>query len=327
VPEVRALHLVGIDDTDTVELTHLPPDLQYACGGNVEVDALVDPARVELVPLVCGGMSSDTVRTPRVDVVLNAICDADASTRALARAGRIVEQLGRPVVNDPARVAATRRDEVAAALAGIDGLVVPRTVRLAPRRARDVLVEAAATGVEPPFLVREAGAHGGQGLVLVSGPADAGALDRFAFDGRELYATEFVDFRSADGWYRKHRVLLVDGVVHRRHRLAGDHWNLHNRVRAEMERRPDEVAAEAAWVHGDPPLDPAPFTAVHARLGLDIVGIDFAALATGELLLFEANACMRVSADPGPSRAHLDTARLGIRRSVTELLVRRAGAE
>src|SRR5438270_862921 len=74
--------------------------------------------------------------------------------------------------------------------------------------------------VRPPLIVREAGSHAGKGLTLIADSDATDELERFAFDGRDLYVTAYVDFRSSDGLYRKYRVLVVDGVPFPRHMVA-----------------------------------------------------------------------------------------------------------
>ena len=90
------------------------------------------------------------------DVVVNLVSDADQGTEILPLALAIADALGKPVVNDPAKVQRTTRDATAVALAGIDGCLVPRTIRV---KAGEGV--AARSGLAFPLLARPAGAHGG----------------------------------------------------------------------------------------------------------------------------------------------------------------------
>src|SRR5439155_1080338 len=86
----------------------------------------------------------------------------------------------------------------------------------------------------PPFLFRQVGSHGGQDLALVGDRDDLDRLEQFALDGRDFYVTEFVDFRSPDGLYRKYRVLVIDGVPYAKHMIASDSWNIHAEDRTSV---------------------------------------------------------------------------------------------
>ena len=293
--KLRVLHLIGVDDSRTVTVSFLSPDparLRYGCAGNVEFAPLVDPDRFELVPLLCGDIPSESADVARLDVALNAICDPDTNGASLRAAAKVVKQLGIGVVNDPAKVARTSRDQVATALAGLAGVVVPSTIKVAPSYISEVEHLLDAGAATAPFLFREAGSHGGHALVRIDHRSQLRNLERFAFDGRRFYVSDFVDFRSDDGLYRKYRVLVIGGSVHRKHLIICDDWNIHSRSRSFMGDRPDLQAEEDAWVE-EASLNLAPFAAMHALLGLDFFGVDFGVLPDGRMVLFEVNACVR----------------------------------
>jgi hypothetical protein len=293
--KLRVLHLIGVDDSRTVTVSFLsanPARLRYGCAGNVELAPLVDPERFDLVPLLCGDIPSESAEVARLDVAMNAICDPDTNGASLRAAARVVRKLGIGVVNDPAKVAATCRDAVSRTLADVSDVVVPATIKVAPSYISEVEHLLDAGAITTPFLFREAGSHGGHALVRIDHRGQLRNLERFAFDGRRFYATEFVDFRSDDGLYRKYRALVVGGAVHRKHLIISDGWNIHSRSRAFMADRPDLQAEEDAWIE-DGTSDLAPFSAMHARLGLDFFGVDYGVLPDGRMVLFEVNACAR----------------------------------
>ena len=66
----------------------------------------------------------------------------------------------------------------------------------------------AAGGLQYPVLVRPVGSHGGLGLALA---ADGAELENTSVEkDLDVYLTVFHDFQSADGFYRKYRVIFVD---------------------------------------------------------------------------------------------------------------------
>ena len=75
---LRVLHLLGIDDSNTVKVAELGSTLarsQLTYLGNVELKDLMKARDVSVRTLVRGGMAIDAVKLPPVDVVVSAICD------------------------------------------------------------------------------------------------------------------------------------------------------------------------------------------------------------------------------------------------------------
>ena len=127
------------------------------------------------------------------------------------------------------------------------------------------------------------------------------ALANAPFDD-VIYAIQFVDSRSADGWYRKYRVVFVDRVPYPYHLAISDDWLVHYWT-AHMGRDAAKRAEEAAFLENPAQAigerGMAALHAIGAALDLDYAGIDFGIGPAGELLLFEANATM-VIAPPDP---------------------------
>jgi len=226
------------------------------------------------------------------DVVFSTLGDVDRDGGQLAAAQALCTRLGKPVINPPAGILKTGRDGAVALFGDIGAMVTPAIQRTDPAG----LARAPMTG---PILVRPAGDHGGDNLTLLRDEADkAGYL---AAGPREtLMVSAFHDFRSADGHWRKYRLIFVDRRVHPYHLAIGDSWLVHY-WRAEMGRadwkKAEEEAFLADWrgVFGAAAADAVEEAA--RRLDLDYGGVDCALLPDGRVLLFEANACMLVHLD------------------------------
>ena len=244
-------------------------------------------------------MARDDVVVPPVKLILNAICDPDTNSRALTVAEALVDQLGVPVINDPRLVRRMTRDALPRMLAGDPEVRVPKTLRVRPSGRTDVAAIIERGEVVPPFLVREAGTHGGTDLTLVESAAHLDALDRFALDGRELYLTEFVDFRSPDGLYRKYRVLLIDGAPHPRHMVVAKTWNIHMADRDEVMPGSDYEHEERAFLASFCEDRRPVLERIAARMGPDFLGVDFALDDDGRIVVFESNCCFRALLPPG----------------------------
>jgi len=325
---IRVLQIMGIDDSGTVTVQRLNEHgiARFRCTGNVELAGLLDPAEFSVRTLTRGPMGSEPVRLDRPDVVLSAVCDPDTNDLTLGVVAEAIRMIGRPVVNDPERVRATTRAELSVRLQGIAGLRVPNTVRLVPAFAADVHDSIDRGDLAYPFLLREAGAHGGTRLALLQSDDDRRLLDQFAFDGRSFYATEFVDFRSPDGLYRKYRVLVIGGRPFPKHLIAADSWNIHAENRHDHMDRPELVREEEAFLDGFSSERYPAFAAIAEVLQLDYFGVDFALDADDQLILFEANACFRpLVGTESETRVESHQVHLaGIKEALADLLRSRA---
>ena len=114
-------------------------------------------------------------RTPP-SLIFNQIADADTHRGALERCIELCDQVNTTVINHPRHVLQTGRERVAAALQGIPGVRMPRTVRFQPRSPDEVFEQAAGQGIAFPCLARVAGEHHGRSMVRVDGPQDYPAL-------------------------------------------------------------------------------------------------------------------------------------------------------
>jgi len=234
---------------------------------------------------------------PAYDVVFNIIGDPDDAGGAESPVDAFLKAYPSDVINLPAKVAATRRDRLSDLLAGVDGLVTPKAVRLDAEtiRATDGGLAAciAASGLAYPLLVRPIGSHGGIGLFLAKGPADLGQANIRA----GVYATEYVGFAGPDGLYRKYRMIFTGGEAFPYHLAIAEDWLVHygtahmedDEARQTEERRFLDAPASALGARAM-----AAILEVGQRLGLDYAGVDFSVLPDGRAVVFEANATMLV---------------------------------
>jgi len=252
---------------------------------------------------------------PRFDVVFNAIGEADLLPDIRPSVARLLQNAR--VRNHPANIALTGRAALPRRLAGIQGVVVPPIVRHDAERCA-MAGSLARAGISPPVLMRPLGAHGGEGVRRID---DAAALPSVQ-DGA-YYLTQFVDFASADGWYRKYRMIFIEGRPYPYHLAISPHWLVHY-WRCGMEDDPARRAEERQFL-ADPQatLGTSAMAALHAigqRLGLDYGGIDFSLLADGSVLVFEANATMLVHPEFDGRFAYRNPAVAAIRAAFAAML-------
>jgi tetratricopeptide (TPR) repeat protein len=286
--------------------------------GNTPLRDLMPRARVSRLRWVIEYATNEQMAAlPPYDVVFNAIGDVDLAGPTRAPMRRFLLRCERAVLNPPAKIVPTRRDRVAQLLADLPGIVVPRTRRLSARVTARHGLAAAVTraGLEPPLLLRPAGAHGGRGLRRIEGIDDLGGPP----PASDLYATAYHDYRSSDGFYRKYRVIYVDRRAYPYHLAISTDWLVHYEsagMGAHAWRRAEEERFLYAPGEAIGPAAMAAVEAIGQRLDLDYAGMDFALLGDGRVLVFEANATMLAHVDEpdgpfaykGPAVAEIVTA-------------------
>lgn len=243
--------------------------------------------RLVVTPDSFDGPPPDLRRYP---VIANMITEAEHSAGLLRSLDKWLSKVPQRVINRPAAVLRTTRDQVAGLLTGIDGLIVPKTVRF---RRSECEVAAQSFAGARGLILRRVGTHGGD-IIGLFDSFDA-ALEALEGDGEHI-VTEFVDYRSPDKLYRKFRVFFIGRRRILRHMLISDGWNVHGADRLNfMASRPELIAEERVRFESESPFAPqvcAIFDAVRERMPLDFFGLDFGLTPTGKVILFEANATM-----------------------------------
>ena len=266
-------------------------------GGNVRMQRFLDD-RIFQTFLVRPEFYDTNTPLPAHQLVINAIGDAESSSRALAAAQRLLARSVAPVINPPAAVLATGRSSNARRLSGLAGVVTPLTATLSREQLADSNATAtlARHGFEFPLLLRVPGLHTGMHFQKVENlealPATLAELP-----GEELIVMQYLDARGADGKSRKYRAMMIDRQIYPLHLAISSHWKIHY-FTAEMAENSENRAEDAAFLENMPtvlgPLAMNALERIQSVLGLDYAGIDFGLNAKGEVLVFEANATMVV---------------------------------
>ncbi len=291
---------------------------------NMPLDFVVDERRWTLHRWFLPDPACASQAIPRVDLIVNALGESVAGAAALADVRTILAAHDLPAINAPERLRALGRDRLAATLAGVRGVRAPDARRCT--RAELVASGGDAGGLAYPLLVRPVDTHGGRGLEKLDTPdALPEYVARVVADAYDC--SSYVNYRSADGWFRKYRIMFVDGVAYPYHLALDDQWMIHY-YRTGTTTTPWMNDAEARFLtqpeHAVPGWrDVVP--ALGAALGLDYVGIDCTWLPDGTLFVFEADAAMLVHALDGSDAGRFKRAAVDrIRAAVASLFERRA---
>ncbi len=151
-------------------------------------------------------------------------------------------------------------------------------------------------GAQYPIIVRPLDSHAGHGLVKIE--SDVELRDYIAqSDAADFYIAPFIDYRSADGRFRKYRIVFIAGRPYVAHLGISDHWMVHY-LNAGMHESAEKRAEEARCMdHFDDDFGSrhrAALALVASRIGLEYFAIDCAETRDGRLLLFEAGTGMIV---------------------------------
>lgn len=268
---------------------------RYHFPGNTAFLEGIDRSKFALQTLIVGGASqSKQVPLQRFDVLFNSICNPDIHHKTLELLKGFTQNLSCRIINAPAAVLQSDRENISKLLDGLEGLSVPRTIGIVPSSRQEVIDTIKEAAFEFPVLFRAAELHGGMQMVRIDGPGHFDLLDRFALDGRKYYLTQYVDYKSPDGLYRKSRFIVVGERVFARHHIMSRSWMVHADSRQEfIAKYPEYALEEERFIEAFPSRLAERCLAIKKRIGLDLFGIDAYVAEDGTLLIFEVNACMR----------------------------------
>jgi len=255
---------------------------------NIPLDFILDAERTTVYKLYLGEHSIPAL--PPYDLVFNTIADAPNAGPALAAAQAFIESQSRPALNAPVAVPLTSRDAVAARFARSSTVAVAPTVKVDRSSVH-------AAGQAYPLLIRPLDSHAGNDLEKIDD--DAGLADylRRTPQADEFFMCAFVDYRSADGYYRKYRIAFVDGIPYPVHLAISPRWMIHyyNAPMADNAWMRDE---EHAFMRDmESVFDGVRATGLREiaqTIPLDYFGIDCSIAPDGRVLLFEASSAMIV---------------------------------
>ncbi len=236
-------------------------------------------------------------RQPELDAyrtVLNLITEPEGNDRVLDVLRKLLRGMPARVVNHPDAVRGSTRDRIAKRLADVPGLIVPKAIRLRGANPASTALAIERACLAFPVIIRRTGTHTGNVVGRFEAMEEAKAA---LAEGSEHIATEFVDFRSDDGLYRKYRVFCIGDQVIFRHMLVSDNWNVHAKDRTRCMAGREHLIGEEkrmfSRVDGNfRETVRQTLAAVRERMALDFFGVDFGLAPDGRAILFEANATM-----------------------------------
>jgi glutathione synthase/RimK-type ligase-like ATP-grasp enzyme len=229
----------------------------------------------------------------------------------------VVGSLERPVLNHPRKAAVATRQRNAERLEGIKDTVVPRTLRFfnEPARRGD-LAQEIESHFDYPVIVRTPFAQEGKGMWRPN--SRSALIDSLAMMGeQQFYAIQYIDNPNEYGLYRKIRAVVIGDQIFITHAHFSNGWCVHRPTEEEEKGYVEldstirdyktSVVAHPGMTLGETVMEA--LREIRSRLPLDLFGIDFDVTREGKLLLFEANATMRIAFAQKGRSAEEDKAR------------------
>jgi hypothetical protein len=278
--------------------------LMSAVGGNIPLDQVLTPLHFEVSELIVE-FADRMPPSENYDTMINVIGDADLCQRGLEAAAALLRTISVRPLNPPERILPTGRASLSERLAALDGVRTAR-VRTLPRqlfREGRAAAALAAEGWRCPLLLRSPGYHGGHHFPRVETFDQIDAAGA-GLPGNDVLAIEWLDSADADGMFRKYRAMLLGGETYPLHLAVSQRWKVHyfsSDMATSEAYRTEELRylSDPASAIGDRAM--LALRRIGETLGLDYAGVDFAIGADGTVLVFEANATMRIVPPPtGP---------------------------
>ena len=263
---------------------------------NTPLEFLVEGSDIALTMLYLDPDAPLPSSFPDHDVMFVAIGEGDHARPLLHQLEALIPTWPHPVFNLPASILKTSREGTYANLKDQPGIVIPPTVRAdrstLERLASDefplsTLLEAGSF----PIIIRPIASHAGKGLLKLENRSDL-ANYLHQMPDPEFYVSPFVDYRGADGQFRKARVALVQGRPFAVHLGISNHWMIHY-LNAGMDqdvlKRAEEAVFMSKFDERFGHRHEAAWRIITERLGIDYLLIDCGETPQGELLIFEVD--------------------------------------
>ena len=308
---------------------------QMDIGGNTPIEFLLEGSDVELITLyIVPGLPLPSP-LPDHDVAIVLVPDDARSRETLAEIDRLAPHWPRPLLNVPKSILGLDRHTLCRLLDATPGIEIPITERVSRdwlvglSIGEQILTNPLSDG-QFPIIVRPIGSHAGLGLEkLDSASSITGYLQ-----GRPeetFFISRYVDYSSADGQFRKYRLILIDGRAYACHMAISDQWKIWY-LNADMTLNEGNRGEEARFMglfdedfavrHGEALSEMA------RRLGTEYCTIDCGETKDGKLLIFEAdNTAIVHDMDPSSVFPYKPPQMRKIFRAFVDMLYRHARKE
>ncbi len=269
---------------------------------NTPVEFMLEDSNVEVISFYLNESLDRLGPVPEHDVALFAIGESPESRGVLQKCQSLLQDWrGRLLNFNVPAILRLDRSQLWHSLTSAEGLLCPWTFefdreQLASAPEDRIMDRLQGAKFRYPLIVRPEGAHAGKNTNKVTDLAELLEALRQTSEDR-VHVSQFIDYASSDGQFRKYRVALIDGEAHASHMAISSNWMVHylNAGMNESKAKRDE---EAQWLNSFAETFATKHKAALGRLcqiiGLDYFAIDCAETKDGDLLIFEIDTAMIV---------------------------------
>ncbi len=270
---------------------------------NTPLEFLVKDSDIELTLLYLSTTLPFPDPIPEHDVAFIAVGESESALPLLFALSDLAKIWPRPVLNAPDRIAQLSRNQVSMILQDASGIYIPPSIRI----PRDRLMNMALgihnphkniLGLNFPVIIRPLDSHAGKGLIKADS-SNTIATYLEVHNETEFYISEYVDYCSRDGQFRKYRIVLIDGKPFASHMALSDHWMIHylnGGMTESAEKREEEARFMSTFDKKFAVRHQIALQTIYERFGLDYLVIDCAETTSGQLLVFEVDSSAVVHA-------------------------------
>jgi hypothetical protein len=230
------------------------------------------------------------------DCIINAISDSDLYLAQMQTLQSLLSNTTKPIINHPSYSQLSSRDYIYNQNPQVPQLVVPKVVRvnLQSDNKQALLSIIAQHQFQYPLLIRPVGTQNGKEFTFLNDESD---INNYVINTGDYYITQYHEFKSSDGYYRKYRCWCIGDNFLLAHLLMSDNWNVHGNARfSTMINNPWTLIEEEDFLSNGlgyyEGLIINIMRELKAIIKLDYFGVDFGLNQNGEFILFEANATM-----------------------------------
>ena len=272
---------------------------------NTPIDCLLEQSNIDLLYYYATTAAPLPEPLPAHDALMVGLSDSMPNREILQALDVLLQDWPVPVINQPRAIPNTERSRASQLMQDAPGILMPLTWQIYREELMGLADEACCLAdifAEPafPMIVRPVGSQAGRDLAKLSSKADILHYLNDVHDD-DFFLSRFIDYRSADGQFRKYRIAFIDGQPFAAHMGISSHWMIHylNAGMYEEAAKREEEAQFMANFADFSQRHAAALQAIHQQMGLDYVCIDCAETLDGELLIFEIDHVMVVHAmDP-----------------------------
>jgi len=250
---------------------------------NTPLDFVVEDTTIQLDLVYVNDNPREVLEVPTHDIVFLGLGESIKNNPILDYLAFVLNKWPRPIINLPVNVKKCGRVELSKALRNIDTIHIANTIAVC---SIDVVYK----GVD--FVIRPVGTHSGKGFEFINSQDSLKTYLKGYKEHQDFYVSDYVDYKSSDGYFRKYRIALINGKPFVCHLAISENWVV-NYISARMDlselKRAEEELEMLQFESRFGLKHKRAFEAFHERIGLDYVVLDCFETKEGKLLIFEAD--------------------------------------